>query len=225
MDFHRTEEKRKVSGRSHFYLKGKSFTNQKIELMKYLPIFKQSNTISISGLHYHLKKTIWLLAIAISLTTACTETSGSEKSSEKKVDKPEGFKIEILAPHASFTDEVSADFRLNFMGNEGEPIERNLDDASTVIFAEATWEPGGTSGWHRHPGIAIVNIVEGEVESIWKRNCTSRTYVAGESFLDPGEIHIANNSSDSEKAKAYVTFLGTPDGEPATVWVEPVECP
>jgi hypothetical protein len=37
-------------------------------------------------------------------------------------------------------------------------------------------------------------------------------------------VHVADNLSDDVCARAYVVFLGIPEGEPATVWVEPVEC-
>ena len=143
------------------------------------------------------------------------------------LDEPEGFEVEILAGHAPFTDDVAAMFTLDFAGvdeEEGVTIGSHLDDASTLIVAEVTLEPGGTSGWHFHPGAALVNIVEGEFEVTWEHDCITRTYTEGEAFLDPGEVHIADNASDDEGARAYVIFLGVPDGEPATEWVEPVDC-
>lgn len=146
-------------------------------------------------------------------------------SEDEAVDEPDGFEVEILAPHAPFPDDVAAEFSLEFAdGHEGDPIVVDLDDASTLVVAEVTWTPGGTSGWHRHPGPVLVNVVEGELELVWERSCLPRTYAAGESFLDPGEVHTATNTSDAECARAYALFLGIPDGEPATVWVPPVDC-
>lgn len=151
------------------------------------------------------------------------EDDGGETA--EAVDEPDGFEVEILAPHAPFVDDVAAELTLEFAdGHEGEPIVVDLDDASTLVVAEVTWTPGGTSGWHRHPGPVLVNVVEGELELVWERDCVPRTYTAGESFLDPGEIHTARNTSDTECARAYAMFLGIPDGEPATVWVPPVDC-
>lgn len=138
-----------------------------------------------------------------------------------EVDEPDGFEVEVIAPHAPFPDDVAATFDLTFADDEECPITVELDDASTVVVAEVTWTEGGTSGWHRHPGVAVVNVVEGEVEVTWARDCITRTYSAGESFFDPGEVHVADSD---DGAVAYVTFLGIPDGEPATEWVEPVDC-
>lgn len=143
---------------------------------------------------------------------------------DEAVDEPDGFEVEILAPHAPFPDDVAATFDLEFADVEGDPIAVELDDASTLVVAEVTWTPGGTSGWHRHPGPVLVNVVEGELEVVWERDCVPRTYAAGESFLDPGEIHTARNTDDDGCARAYAMFLGIPDGEPATIWVPPVDC-
>lgn len=160
---------------------------------------------------------------------------------EPAVDEPDGFEVDVIAEHAPFTDELAATFELTFAGDDhdadaetddavadgdtddavDDAIVVDLDDASTVIVAEVTWTEGGTSGWHRHPGVSIVNMVEGEVEVTWEHDCVPRTYAAGESFFDPGEVHTADSDGG---AAAYVTFLGIPDGEPATEWVEPVEC-
>ena len=150
------------------------------------------------------------------------EDDGGETA--EVVDEPDGFEVEILAPHAPFVDDVAAELTLEFADSEGEPIVVDLDDASTLVVAEVTWTPGGTSGWHRHPGPVLVNVVEGELELVWERDCVPRIYTAGESFLDPGEIHTARNTSDAGCARAYAMFLGIPDGEPATVWVPPVDC-
>lgn len=151
-------------------------------------------------------------------------TDGTEDDGADAVDEPDGFEVEILAPHAPFPDDVAAELSLEFADSEGDPIVVEMDDASTLVVAEVTWTPGGTSGWHRHPGPVLVNVVEGELELVWERDCVPRTYAAGESFLDPGEVHNATNASDTECARAYAMFLGIPDGEPATVWVPPVEC-
>ncbi len=48
--------------------------------------------------------------------------------------------------------------------------------------------------------------------------------MASEAFIDSrrGNIPTANNPSETECVVAYTTFLGVLDGEPATVWIEPM---
>lgn len=149
---------------------------------------------------------------------------------DTEVDEPEGFEVEILQGHAPFPDELAATFSLTFAETDdddgGNPIgaHAHLDEESTMIVAEVTWEPGGTSGWHYHPGVVFVSVLEGELELVWERDCVPHTYAAGEGFFDPGVVHNADNVCDDEPARAYAVFLGIPDGEPATIWVEPVDC-
>lgn len=172
---------------------------------------------------------------ALALSGSATASGGEETDDGTEepggeVDEPDGFAVEILQGHAPFPDELAATFSLAFTGtgdgDEGPPIgaHAHLDDESTMVVAEVAWEPGGTSGWHRHPGVVLVSVAEGDVEVTWERDCVPRTYSAGEGFFDPGVVHNADNLNDDEPARAYAVFLGIPDGEPATIWVEPVEC-
>lgn len=172
------------------------------------------------------------LAVSGTATASGNEEGGDDDDCDQDagVDEPDGFEVEILAAHAPFPDELAATFSLTFAETDhddaGIPIgaHQTLDDESTMIVAEVTWEPGGTSGWHHHPGVVLVSTLEGEVEVTWERDCVPRTYSAGDGWFDPGVVHNADNRSDDEPARAYAIFLGVPDGEPATIWVEPVEC-
>ena len=160
------------------------------------------------------------------ITPAAARGNGSSSVTEA-VDSPDGFSVELLAGHATFPDDVAAKFRMKYDEGDMGTIVSNLPrDASNVIFAKVTWAPEGTSGWHTHPGPVIVSVAEGKLDLINERDCVVRTYRAGEAFIDPGQgnIHIASNPCPTENAVAYATFLGVPDGAPATVWVPPVNC-
>lgn len=149
-----------------------------------------------------------------------------EPGDDREVDSPEGFHVDILAGHATFPDEVAAMFRMEYDDGNGPLVSSLPQDASTTVFAKVTFDPEGTSGWHTHPGPVIVSVAEGELEVVNKRDCIVRTYSAGEAFIDPGQgnIHIASNPSQNDSTVAYATFLGVPDGAPATVLVPPVNC-
>jgi quercetin dioxygenase-like cupin family protein len=152
---------------------------------------------------------------------------GATDGSDGAVDGPEGFEVEPLA-RGAFTDHVAAKFRLRYEA-PGQPrgtIVRNLHDAGEVVVAKVTFEPGGTSGWHTHPGPAIVNVIEGDLDVTNASDCVTRDYEAGDAWLDPGQgnVHNATNPSAKKRTVAYVTFFGVPEGEPATQHVAPVDC-
>ena len=58
------------------------------------------------------------------------------------VDEPDGFHAEILGGHAPFPDDLAAQFRLKFAEEGRGTIVNNLNDASTLVTAEVTWDPG-----------------------------------------------------------------------------------
>ncbi len=176
-------------------------------------------------------------ALALSPPVIATAKDENDEDDERDVyedngdvDEPHGFEVELFTGHSPFPDELAVTFSHTFAGIDHDdpavPIgaHQTLDGESTLIVGEARWEPGGTSGWHHHPGVALIAMVEGAIEITWEFDCVPRTYAAGDGWFDPGIVHNADNASDDEPARAIVTFLGIPDGEPATTWVEPVEC-
>lgn len=165
------------------------------------------------------------LALALALALAVTLAAEGTAEATGEPDQPAGFSVSLLAGPATFTDDVTATFRVKY--DRGPTLVTNLPQgASNTLTAEVTWQPGGTSGWHTHPGPVIVNVVQGAVTVTNASDCVARTYAAGEAFLDPGDgnVHIATNASGQSEAVAVATFLGVPAGQPATVWVPPVDC-
>ena len=167
------------------------------------------------------------------------ETETTTETSE--VDRPEGVSVEVLAPPATFPDDVAVEFRIDFADGgedgtttpagtttpDGADEVRALRDASTTLIVKGTWEPGGTSGWHTHPGPVIVNVTEGELRIVYAMgdDCVAHTYAAGEAFIDTGKHpEVAVNPSNTERAVLYMTFLGVPEGGAPTVNVEPQDC-
>ena len=52
-------------------------------------------------------------------------------------------------------DDAEEDYATGSIG-----AHAHLDDESTTIVAEVNWEPGGESGWHRHPGVVLAVFEE-----------------------------------------------------------------
>lgn len=175
----------------------------------------------------------WGVVIVVAIAAAlmggiATGAEHDQVIGDHGVDGPDGFGADILAPHTTFPDDVAAQLRFRYAepGADRRTHVSNLPDAGTVVLAEVHWEPAGTSGWHTHPGPVIVTVVDGEVQVTNADDCLSRTYTAGQAFIDPGEgnVHIATNASGATPARAYAMFLAVPAGEPATEHVEPADC-
>jgi quercetin dioxygenase-like cupin family protein len=104
------------------------------------------------------------------------------------------------------------------------PLQFGTDIAMTQI----TVEPGGSSGWHSHPGGAIVIVKQGAVtvyEAVGNE-CHIATHSAGQAFIErSGEVDQVVNEG-SVPYVLVVTFPRVPQGAPARTDVaNPGVCP
>jgi quercetin dioxygenase-like cupin family protein len=81
--------------------------------------------------------------------------------------------------------------------------------ATDVHVIENRIAPGGTFGWHSHPGPSIVVVKSGALTLYLASDptCTGRVVSAGSGFVDNGgDIHVVRNEGSVE-AVVYVTSL------------------
>jgi quercetin dioxygenase-like cupin family protein len=78
----------------------------------------------------------------------------------------------------------------------------------SVTAVEVSYGPGEGSSPHRHPGITIAYVLEGEIRSKIGDE-PERTYAAGEMFLEtPEQIHaVSRNASTTRPAKLLALLL------------------
>ena len=88
-----------------------------------------------------------------------------------------------------------------------------LQDSSSpgdAAILQVTQAPGGHSGWHAHPGPAVVIVKSGEVTIQQAKDCSSATYTAGQVAVEPaGNVHIARNTGTTT-LELWITFLDVP---------------
>ena len=97
-----------------------------------------------------------------------------------------------------------------------------------VAMAQITVDPGGSSGWHSHPGGAIIIVKEGALtvyHSVGSQ-CRTTTYGAGQAFIErPGEVDDVLNTGTIPYV-LYVTFPRVPaGGSPRIDQPDPGTCP
>ncbi len=99
--------------------------------------------------------------------------------------------------------------------------------ALDVAVQTITFQPGGQSGWHRHPGPVFISVVSGEMTFYESDdpNCTPTVRHAGEGYLDAGEhAHIARNESGAP-AINVVTYFAPPGAALRIDAPNPGNCP
>jgi quercetin dioxygenase-like cupin family protein len=99
--------------------------------------------------------------------------------------------------------------------------------ATDVYIVENKIEPGGTFGWHSHPGPSIVVVRSGELTlySGDDPTCTPTRVPAGSGFVDDGgNVHLVRNEGTVETV-VYVTSL-VPKGSARRIdEPSPGDCP
>jgi hypothetical protein len=111
-----------------------------------------------------------------------------------------------------------------------------LQVGDDVVMVEITVQPGGSSGWHSHPGGAIIVVKKGEpglppptltVYRAIGSQCQISMYTGGQAFIErPGEVDDVLNTG-SVPYVLLVTFPRVPEGDiPRTdISPDPGTCP
>jgi quercetin dioxygenase-like cupin family protein len=104
------------------------------------------------------------------------------------------------------------------------PIQMGTD----VVMSQITVDPSGSSGWHSHPGGAIIVVKQG-TPTLYRAiggRCVRRTYGVGDAFIErPGEVDDVLNEGAAPYV-LYVTFPRVPPGGSARIdEPDPGTCP
>ena len=100
-------------------------------------------------------------------------------------------------------------------------------DGADVFVQHVRLGANAPTGWHTHPGPALVTVVKGSLtyEDAEAKTCNRITYAAGEGFVDRGFGHVHRAVAGAEGVDFYVVYLLPPG--PATHVIPasaPAEC-
>lgn len=99
-----------------------------------------------------------------------------------------------------------------------------------IVTAQNNIDPGGSTGWHSHPGLAVIALQAGQItlysEPVGGGTCSAHTYFAGQVFLErPHDEENAVNTGGVPE-QAGVTFFNVPHGGSARIdRPDPGDCP
>jgi quercetin dioxygenase-like cupin family protein len=89
--------------------------------------------------------------------------------------------------------------------NKGIEVQSGRRSADIAIV-KVVIEPGGSTGWHHHPGVVLVPVKGGTVTE-YDARCHKSVFKAGKGFVESnGAVHLVRNEGDV-KAVLYPTFL------------------
>jgi len=100
-------------------------------------------------------------------------------------------------------------------GTADEKIKTRGNQPFDVVNQTVTIQPGGHTGWHSHPGLAIVVVKSGNFTLYdgADTTCSPEVVLPGHVFVDRGygDVHIARNEG-SVPTELHVTYLDVPVG-------------
>ena len=108
-----------------------------------------------------------------------------------------GAGVALATPAVNFVGTVTARGNvLEVPGYEGmQSLTFDTSRPMEIITQTITIQPGGTSGWHSHPGPTFVVVKSGSVRFYpLEASCTPKVFNAGQGWIDvPGEAHTVTN--------------------------------
>jgi quercetin dioxygenase-like cupin family protein len=110
---------------------------------------------------------------------------------------------------------------------KGDGIQvESVAGSADVAIVKVVIDPGGSTGWHHHPGVVLVSVKSGAV-SEYHHDCHKTVYKAAKGFVEGnGEVHVARNEGNVD-AVLYATFLiptGTPPDKLTIADPQPKNC-
>jgi hypothetical protein len=82
---------------------------------------------------------------------------------------------------------------------------------SDLYVQSNVWIPGGTTGWHTHPGHSLITVTAGAI-TVYEADdpsCTPRVYTAGMGVVDAGgdHVHVIRNEGTEEARTITVQLI------------------
>jgi hypothetical protein len=83
---------------------------------------------------------------------------------------------------------------------------------SDLYVQQNTWQAGGSTGWHTHPGHSLIMVTEGTVTDYEGDDpqCTPHVYTQGMTFVDSGghgHEHIIRNETGAEAQTVAIQLI------------------
>jgi quercetin dioxygenase-like cupin family protein len=126
----------------------------------------------------------------------------------------EGYKSMLIATGRFAEMDISSFFPHGLKANGNDQLWLSLQEtegSSDVYVQSNVWAPGGSTGWHSHPGHSLIIVTAGTVTDYEGHDpdCKQHVYKTGTGFVDPGggHVHILRNEGAVEARTIAVQLI------------------
>jgi quercetin dioxygenase-like cupin family protein len=148
------------------------------------------------------------------LALASIVVAGAAAATTVALANPGNSVTTILGHRATLTDSVEVN---------QDRIKFQTKDPVDLITQKVTFGPHATSGWHYHPGVVLVVVESGQVTT-HDANCNTKTYGAGQAFVESGTDPFMVSNEDDTVPAVDVATIASPAGGPFRIETDPPPC-
>jgi quercetin dioxygenase-like cupin family protein len=168
-----------------------------------------------------MKRTTLLVAVGVTFLLALAGCAAMGNSSSEEASASSS------TPPAKVTATPIVGATLGEFKAMGDGINVESGPGSAdIALVKVVLAPGGSTGWHHHPGVVLVSVKSGAATR-YDMECHKTLYKAGKGWVESnGEVHVARNEGDVD-AVLYATFLiptETPPDELTITHPQPKNC-
>ena len=119
-----------------------------------------------------------------------------------------GIMTNVISVIGTVNHDVHAHAHVALAGSDdGFSAELETEGAANFIVQDVSFAPGGTTGWHKHPGVLLLSLTAESGSVDWyDAKCEKHVYNAGDSWTEGTTLHdVVNNSSLN--AHFIVTYI------------------
>jgi quercetin dioxygenase-like cupin family protein len=83
-----------------------------------------------------------------------------------------------------------------------------------IVVRQHDYAPGGSTGWHQHPGPIFITVTKGQLTFYEADDptCTPHVVTAGQGFVDTGDGHFVRN--ETSQPAQDISVITAPVGGP-----------
>ena len=135
---------------------------------------------------------------AFAAFVAVTQAEAAER---RDTDNARAWDLRRLRP-----EDRSAKSTIDFRAKTTEPTD--------IIVQQHDFLPGGSTGWHHHPGPVFITVTQGTLTfyELDDPTCTPHVVTVGQGYVDTGDGHIGRNETNAPAQDVAVAIA--PVGAP-----------
>jgi quercetin dioxygenase-like cupin family protein len=174
------------------------------------------------------RKLTWLLMFSAAIVIATVFYAGSVSATTAN-----GFMATTLAKGTLSEFEVfnHAILPPSTGGGDDENVWLSMQrtkGSSDLYVQSNVWQPGGSTGWHSHPGHSLIIVTAGAVTNYESSDpeCKPHVYTQGMSFVDPGGSSVHNVRNEGTVVAQSIAVQLIPAGAMRRIdAAPPANCP